>query len=201
MASELEILQGLRDDIRKWLGISSNTQLIDSLNNLNKSVQSQILLDQAIIDILTGKTVSSIPGISSVTGLQIKPKKYFTQRNTSQTIINPNSTFQIINASGIGNLFYIWIVIQGHNNFTLNLLVDDSDFSITPDELINYETSSLYINNDWNWTFMTTSPPVFGVRWQGNLPIYSNLIFNVQNNDITNTLTVSQYRFAYEMSL
>jgi len=198
MPSELEILQTIRDDIRKWLGITSNTQLVDTLNNINKTMQSILQTNQALLDIIMGKPLSTI-----ITTAEGKALAYFTLDINSPSIINPNSPLQIINAKGTGTLYYIWVVISGHNDFRLNLTVDDADFGITPDELITYTTSALAIENDWSWTFLNTSstPPVFGLRWQGKLPINGNLQFAVVNNSITNPLTVTQYRYAYQMIL
>jgi hypothetical protein len=197
MPSELEILQSIRDDIRKWLGITSNTQLIDTLNNINKSMQSILQTNQALLDIIMGKPLSTIITTEG------KTLAYFTSDINSPTIINPNSPFPIITASGTGTLYYIWVVITGHNDFRLKLTIDDADFGITPDELITYTTSALSIENDWTWTYLNvnTTPPVFGMRWQGKLPINRNLQFAVVNNSLNNALTVTQYRYAYQMTL
>ncbi|MGB9815649.1 MAG: hypothetical protein ACPLVI_06855, partial [Thermoplasmata archaeon] len=199
MATELEILQSIREDIRKWLGITSNTQLVDTLNSINNTLQTLLRTNQILLDILAGKPINLVTSTTAGSPLLT----YFTMDSSSPIIINPNTPYPLINAQGTGEIYYVWVVISGHNNFTLKLLIDDADFGITPDELITYSTSALYIQNDWNWTFLNTSstPPVFGIRWQGNLPIRKSLHFSVVNNDMNNPLTITQYRYAYAMTL
>lgn len=210
MATDIEILTNIRNDIRQYLGTASNAEVLNTLKSINATLQS---LQSALAKLQTAPvpappaptptpvqtTSSQITSPITVTTPFVYQTKTVTTAETVNTL-QTNNIFSETNASGV--LYNIWILIDNTNEFKLLLTIDGADFSITPDQLITFTTGEQNTNNDWQFTYINTPPgPPFALLFKSvdGLQFRNNISFSVQNTSSSTNLVVSQYRFVYKL--
>jgi len=209
MATEIEILNNIRQDIRQYLGTASNAEVLSTLKAINATLQN-LQNTMAKLQAPAPPTPTPTPKPAPTATAYVPPSPitatqfhYQTLSNLTSVSISPLQTFDVFNVTGeSGTLYNIWILIADSNAFKLILNVDGIDFGITPDELIAYTTSELNTNNDWQFTYISTPiGPPFAMRFQSveGLNFRQSLQFSVQNLSNTNDINIAQYRYAYKL--
>jgi len=189
MENNLEIVE----TVRRILGLTQISAISEQLTALNKNLED-------IKNLLLAQRPSQITEITKeITTPVAMPKfRYVFEDTTTPRSIPPLGKINILAPiTGSGLLYNALVLVQDSNAFKITISVDGIDYSITPDELIMYETSYIDNNNDWSWVFISSPPgPPFGMRFKSvnGLEFITQLSIAIENTSSDSAITLGGYR-------